>query len=285
MTEDKILEQIEEIFEENYELMQVTAGSYLADDIKRLALLQVIYYYRRMKQIAEKVTHAEVKLTLPDQKTPNGKTFTIEGVVDIVKENNDTWMYDIKTHDSIYIQANKELYEKQLNIYAYIWQNLRKERLDHTAIISTAFPPSLKRAIQSQNDQAIEFELNRWDPLMEMLHQEERVEITINDFAEVVDCIENREFSPPSIAKLKDRFEGTNTTFGTHICRNCDSRFSCEAFRGFIRETGQALKSNFEKYFDQLLPDTEQEDWINSHLSNDSFWDQTFIQLFEENEE
>ena len=66
-------------------------------------------------------------------------------MVDIVKEDDDTWMYDIKTHDAEYINANKEFYENQLNIYAHIWQNLRKEKLNHTAVISTHIPNKTER--------------------------------------------------------------------------------------------------------------------------------------------
>ena len=282
MTDKEIFEHIEEIFQENYEVMQITAGSFLSDSIKRTALLQIIYYYKRLKKIADKVTHTEVKLTLPDQKTKDGRAFTIEGVVDIIKEDEDTWMYDIKTHDAEYIKGNKDFYEKQLNIYAYIWQKLRKEYLGHTAVISTALPINLRQAIQFQDENRIDVELEKWEPVIDMPYAEDRVDSTIEDFAKVVDCIENKEFVPPSSEKLKMKFEGTNTTFGTFVCRNCDSRFSCSAFRNFIQESGQKLKGSFEKFFEDIAPDFDQEDWVNTHLGNESFWEGTFQQLFEE---
>lgn len=282
MKEEEINTLIEQMFEENYQIEQVTSGSLLADDIKQLALLQVKLYYKRLKEIAEKVTHTEVKLTLPDQKTDSGRNFTIEGVVDIVKEDDDTWMYDIKTHDSEYINANKEFYSNQLNVYAHIWRNLRKQELNHTAVISTSLPSRLKDALQSGDESFLEHEMNKWDPVIELPYDTEKVGATISDFAGVVDCIEEKRFTPPSVEKLKVKFEGTKASFGTFVCRNCDARFSCKAFRDYILGSGQSLKGNFQKYFNEFVPDTEQEEWVNTHLGKQEFWGQTFLQLFEE---
>src|SRR5688500_987694 len=135
MKEHEIIERIRELFEDNYEVMRLEGGHAITEDIKRLALNQVLFYYEKMKDVATKVTQTEVKLTLPDQKTPKGRNFTIEGIVDIVRDDEETWMYDIKTHDPEYVMANKELYQKQLNVYAYVWQGLRGEALDQTAVI------------------------------------------------------------------------------------------------------------------------------------------------------
>lgn len=281
MKEEEINILIEEMFEENYQIEQVTSGSLLADDIKQLALLQVKLYYKRLKEIAEKVTQTEVKLTLPDQKTRSERNFTIEGVVDIVKEDDDTWMYDIKTHDSEYINANKEFYSNQLNVYAHIWQNLRKQELHHTAVISTSLPAILKEALQTEDKGFLEHELNKWEPVIELPYDIAKVDATIKDFAYVVDCIEEKKFIPPPVEKLRTRFEGTKTTFGTFVCRNCDARFSCKAFRDFVLGSGQSLKGNFQKYFNEFIPDTIQEEWVNTHLGKQQFWEQAFLQLFE----
>jgi hypothetical protein len=281
MKEEEINNLIEEMFEENYQIEQVTSGSFLTDDIKRLALLEVKMYYKRLKEIAEKVTHTEVKLTLPDQKTESGRTFTIEGVVDIVKEDDDTWMYDIKTHDAVYINANKEFYENQLNVYAYIWQNLRKEKLHHTAVISTHIPNKLKEALHGTDESLKKHELEKWNPLIELPFKPEKVEETIKDFAGVVDSIEEKQFIPPGVEKLRTKFQGTSSTFGTFVCRNCDVRFSCRSFREFILGSGQTLKGNFQRYFDHFIVETEQEEWVNTHLDNQVFWSNTFYQLFD----
>jgi restriction endonuclease len=118
-------------------------------------------------------------------------------------------MYDIKTHDLEYILSNKELYEKQLNIYSYIWQEIRKNRLDNTAIISTAIPKALRRAIKTGNDCLIQQILQAWNPLVEMPVKEKNVQDTIEHFGEVVDNIEDNKFSPASVKRLSEKIEYT----------------------------------------------------------------------------
>jgi len=88
---------------------------------------------------------AMVKLSAYDFSIYGG----IEGVVDIVREEGRTTMYDIKTHDLDTIHGNLELYEQQLNVYAHIWRHLRGQELDETAIISTSFPSAVKEALNS----------------------------------------------------------------------------------------------------------------------------------------
>ncbi len=56
-------------------------------------------YWKKLRHIAEKVTDTEVRLNLPNQTTPKGRGFCVEGVVDIVREDEKVTMYDIKTHD------------------------------------------------------------------------------------------------------------------------------------------------------------------------------------------
>ena len=107
---DPIEEKIRELFEQNYQLLRLDGGHALTEDVKDLALNQVILYWRKLKDVAKKVTDAEVRLSLPNQTTPKGKAFSIDGVVDIVREGNVTQMYDIKTHDLDYVHQNKELY-------------------------------------------------------------------------------------------------------------------------------------------------------------------------------
>src|SRR6267142_4674666 len=131
MTPEEIENKIKNIFEQNYETLRLEGGHALAADVLQAAMNQVLYNYRKLRIIAENVSETEVKLTLPEQITPEGRKFTIEGVVDIVEEGNDVWMYDIKTHDPDYIKGNTQLYKSQLNIYSYIYQMLRGNKLDH----------------------------------------------------------------------------------------------------------------------------------------------------------
>jgi hypothetical protein len=266
MTQEEIEEQIKEKFELNYELLRLEGGHALTNDVKEAALTQVLYYYRRMHNVADKVTETEVKLTLPDQTTPAGRRFTIEGVVDIVSEQGEVWMYDIKTHDPDYIRANTDYYEKQLNVYAYIWESLRGNKLDHTAIISTSFTPAMRSAIASEDEERIARELPRWDPLIPVTFNEARVNETIQDFAKVVDNIESRSFQPQPVKNLTEKMEGTNISFAHRICRNCDGRYSCESYREYALQTGIRTAQNLKKYFEDYRDDSEQESFITANL-------------------
>ena len=104
---DDLEEKIRDYFEENYQLLRLEGGHALTADAKELALNQVLMYWKKLQDIAKKVTDAEVRLSLPNQKTPKGRTFSIEGIVDIVREEEMTGMYDVKTHDLEYIEENK----------------------------------------------------------------------------------------------------------------------------------------------------------------------------------
>lgn len=266
MHDHEIIEKIREFFEENYELMSLEGGHAITEDIKQLALTQVLYYYTKMKEVATRVTDTEVKLTLPNQKTPEGRSFTIEGIVDIVRNDDETWMYDVKTHDLDYIIANKELYGKQLNVYAYIWQQLRGQQLNKTAIISTSFPDSLKHAHLINDQFRIQYELSKWNPLVELDFDQRRIEEVVADFANTVDCIEAKKFKPAPVEQLNEKMEGTNALFATRVCRNCDARFSCASYREYAVGKGKGERGNFRRYFDDFGTETDMEEWTNANL-------------------
>ncbi|GGB24906.1 PD-(D/E)XK nuclease family protein [Puia dinghuensis] len=269
MTPEEIENRIKSIFEQNYEMLKLEGGHALTADSLQAALNQVLYYYRKLRPIAESVSETEVKLTLPEQFTPEGRKFTIEGVVDIVEEGDDVWMYDIKTHDPDYIRANTQLYESQLNVYSYIYQNLRGNKLDHTAIISTALPSILRTAIASGDENVIATELSKWDPLIEIPFDQNNVQATINDFALVVDKIETNCFEPPPAEVLSTKIEGTNVLFATRVCRNCDARFSCEAFREYSLKVGTRTQTSFKKYFEDFGNNAEQEQMLIANMDVD----------------
>jgi hypothetical protein len=270
MQEEEILERIGELFEDNYEVMRLEGGHAITEDIKRLALNQILFYYQKMKDVASRVTQTEVKLTLPDQKTPKGRNFTIEGIVDIVRDDEETWMYDIKTHDPEYVIANKQLYQKQLNVYAYIWQGLRGEPLDQTAVISTAYPQALKHAMLINDLFRVQLEMAKWKPLIEIPFTQDKVEETIGDFAAIVDQIEDKNFKPVAVEILNSTMEGTTALFGTRVCRNCDARFSCSSYREYALSKGRGERGSFKKYFEDYGSDTDQEEWVNANLQNTS---------------
>ena len=259
--------ELKDMFEDNYTMLRLEGGHALTADTKEAAWKQVLYYYRKLRKVAESVSETEVKLTLPEQFTKLKRRFTIEGVVDIVTEQEEVWMYDIKTHDADYIRSNKKFYENQLNVYAYIWEELRKEKLDQTAIISTALPRSLRTALETDNPVYINKETEKWEPVIPIDYDHSKVQETINDFARVVDNIENHTFEPKPVEGLYSKLEGSNTTFATRNCSNCDGRFSCSSYREYAIQSGAKTSADFKKYYEEYRDEADQEAFINANLS------------------
>lgn len=188
---------IRENFSANFDRIKEETGTGLAPDIKARALEQVIFYWRKLRKIATNVSETEVRLNLPQQNSPAGREYGIEGVVDIVQDDGQTTMYDIKTHDSEYVHTHREDYSQQLNIYAHIWQVLRKQPLNQTSIISTSIPERLKEALAAEDKARIERELERWEPIAWIPFEPQAVNASVSEFGIVVDDIEDGLFAPP----------------------------------------------------------------------------------------
>ena len=269
MTQSEIEQELKEKFEENYTMLRLEGGHALTADVKEAAWKQVLYYYRKLHSVAERVSETEVKLTLPEQLTEKKRRFTIEGVVDIVAEQDQVWMYDIKTHDPEYVRANRGYYEKQLNVYAHIWERLRGEKLDQTAVISTAFPRAMKAALDSENKLYIDSEFEKWEPVIPVDFDHNKVAETVADFARVVDNIENHSFEAPPLDYLTRKIEGTNVTFANRTCRNCDGRYSCSAYHKYALQSGAKTSADFKKYYEQYRDDTDQEAFITANIDTE----------------
>lgn len=262
LSTEQIENYMRETFEQNYERLLAEGGHALTADTKESAWQQVLGYWRKLREIAESVTDTEVKLTLPEQITPKGRKYTIEGIVDIVRENEKVVMYDIKTHDADYVKKNIELYEKQLSVYAHIWQTLRGQSLDQTAIIATAFPPKTQDAFKLMDEAIIERELSKWEPLVDIPLDQKHVVETIKDFGEFVDSVEEKRFAPPTVDKLKERVGQTNELFASRVCRNCDARFSCTSYRNYITSTTNRNEIDFKRYLTDFGSDIEKSERI-----------------------
>ena len=268
MTDAEIEQEIRQLFEENYELMRLDGGHALSADVKAQALLQVLFYWKKMRDVAENVTDTEVKLNLPEKITPQGRKYGIEGVVDIIREDGRTVMYDIKTHDADYVRANTSEYEKQLNVYAHIWQGLRQQDLNQTAIIATSLSAGLREASKGNDVKRIEKELNNWQPLIDIPFNQDSVEQTITEFGEVVDAIESRSFQPPPVERLKALLPGKKTTFAVQVCRNCDARFSCSAYRNYVDSSQSKADTILRRFLNDYGEDSDREDWVYTNLDN-----------------
>lgn len=247
VSEIDIEQFLRETFEDNYRTLRLEGGHGLTPDIKDYAYQQVLRYWQKLKQVAENVTDTEVPLVLPNQQTPKKRHYNIEGVVDILREEGRTVMYDIKTHDGDYVRDNRDLYEKQLNVYAHIWQELRRQPLDETAVIATSFPERLEKAIKSGNQDEIVEAMEEWDPLIPIPFDKEHVKDTIADFGKAVDAIEDKTFGPAPVEVLKRKDGGS--LFATRVCRNCDARFSCSSYRTYAATSRARKEARFTELF------------------------------------
>jgi hypothetical protein len=258
---------IREAFAENFEILRFEGGHSLNPAVKEAALQQVLLYWRKLGDIAQKVSETEVKLNLPAQTTPQGRKFGIEGVVDIVREDDRIIMYDIKSHDVDYVRANTTFYEQQLNVYAYIWEKLRNLPLDQTAIIATDFPEAVNEALTGGEEHKLAAALQAWDPVVELDFNHEQVEATIADFGRVVDAIVDGQFDPPPAKKLTTRLKGAKTLYATRICRNCDVRFFCDSYREYALKSDQAkISENFQRYYQDFGDELDRERWRTLNL-------------------
>jgi hypothetical protein len=271
MTDKEIEDELLTMFDINYENLKLQGGHSMTSEVREAAWNQVLFYFRKLrKEIAEKVTKTEVKLTLPELETPAGRRFTIEGIVDIVTENDETWMYDIKTHEAGYITKNKRVYEQQLNVYAYIWEHLRGNKLDHTAVISTVLPSGLRNALNNIpiNPEKVKAEIYKWNPVIPLAFNQEKIEDTIRDFGAAVDNIEAREFKPAPPEKL-DASDDGKVKFVTRYCINCDGRFSCSSYRKYVSKITDRKQADFRRYYSAYDDETAQTDYILSNLNMD----------------
>ncbi|MEK4086089.1 PD-(D/E)XK nuclease family protein [Psychrobacillus sp. FSL K6-1415] len=271
MNNEQMLNFIEEAFEENYELLRLEGGHSLSPHVKKLALEQVKHYWKKLRNLAENVSDTEVRLTLPQQKTPSGKSYTIQGVVDVVKEDDKVIMYDIKTHDVDLVRCNIKDYEGQLNVYAHIWQTVRGQQLDGTSIIAIGETNDLKRAKHraslNNSEQILEDAISEWNPEVPIVIERERVDSYLESFGEVVDRIEAFEFSPPSVEKLNSKVQD-NKTFAVHVCRNCDVRFSCEPFKEYAFSS-RRTQTDFITFYDDYGSEHEKVEIIESNLEEE----------------
>jgi PD-(D/E)XK nuclease superfamily protein len=265
-TDAQIEEFIRDALEKNFEQLRLESGHSISADLKRTALNQALFYWRKLKDVATRITETEVRLNLPGQVTPQNRKFGIEGVVDIVREGDKVVMYDIKTHNAAHVKEHTDEYEGQLNIYAHIWQNLRGQPLDEVAIIATAYPDGMKDALAMQDEEQMLREFEEWDPIVGIEVNPDHVENIIRDFGRAVDCIENGEFAPAPLEVLKSQFGKKNALFGTSVCRNCDARFSCDSYRRYATGSRAPKEAAFKKYLDDYGTELDQQDWLSSEL-------------------
>lgn len=257
---------IQEAFDQNYETLRIATARTLSPAGREAARRQVLMYWRKLRHIAERITDTEVRLTLPNQKSPAKRKYSIHGVVDIVRDDDRVVMYDIKTHDAKFVSDNPGDYTDQLNVYAHIWTQLRGQPLDEVGIIGTRLPPEIHRALEEQDEQRLQIALQDWNPVVIIPFDPIQVEETIEEFGEVVDDIEDHRFRPPSVRDLRKPVYGSET-FAIYVCRQCDARFSCDTYRRYMRQDQSGHdEKRYWTYFEDFGLDEEQEMWRAANL-------------------
>lgn len=261
---------IRHAFDANFERLREESGRSVTPDVRAAALEQVLLYWKRLRGLAEGVTETEVRLVLPDQRSPADRRYTLEGIVDIVREENATVMYDVKTYlDADAARDDVEPHFRQLNVYAHIWQTLRSHPLDRVAVIATRPTRSLRHALSTADPTRVESALQSWDPVIEVEVRQGVVEDVMDDFGKVVDAIEERHFAPPPVEILRSPSRpGGRIPFGTDVCLNCDARFSCTSYRQFVLRTHQAERPEtvLGEFASDFGSDPQKDEWLDANL-------------------
>lgn len=267
---DELETFILEAFEANFERLREETGRAVTPDVKAAALEQVLLYWHRLRDLAETVTETEVRLTLPEQRSPAGRRYTLEGIVDIVRDDESATMYDLKTYlDAEAAREHVEPHYRQLNLYAHIWQTLRSQPLARVAVIATRPPRSLKHAISTGDAKRIEAAMAAWQPVLDIEVRQEIVADVVADFGRVVDAIEEHEFKPPAVEVLRGPSRpGGRVPFGTDVCLNCDVRFSCTSYRQFVLRSQQGSRPDLAlaSSMADFGADSQRDEWIEANL-------------------
>lgn len=279
MTSPEIEAFITEVFDQNFELLRQEYGSSLTPEAREAALNQVMLYWLRLPDVAERITDTEVPIQLPNQCSPEGRNFGIDGVVDIVREDDKTIMYDIKTHEEDFVREHLDLYAMQLNLYAYVWEQLRGQPLDEVAIIATAYPDNIRdamppgvpiRELDTEARAHLATAIANWNPLIELEYNAADIDDTIRMFGETVDLIENRQFAPPSVPQLNEIWQMSGQRYAVRVCRICDARYSCSSYRTYAQERAPRewkLREFNRYYYEEVDDQPAPEGWVAANLN------------------
>lgn len=238
--DEKVLEEkLHDFFEANFQYLKETNGHAIDERMKERAFNQVLCYWKKNRELIENATRSEVKLSLPEQQTPYSKySYTLEGSIDVVRKNDKNCLYEITTRSLAQIRGDITPFREQLNVYAHIWKELDDSNtIDSLGVISTSVPEKVQEAVDFGNKEKIEKAFGEWNPVVELQYDEDEIAEMIENFGEVVEKIQNCEFEAPSPERLLSIIPGTRESYGSHICSNCDIRFSCESYKRYKHKT------------------------------------------------
>ena len=275
MNNQEIIEFIRARMDKNIQALLSESGQRINPSVKIAAERQALAYWITMQSVAEKVTETEVKLALPECISPAGRRFTIEGVVDIIRDDAGLEIFDIKSMPASYVLNNKPKFQEQLNVYAHILSNLKGVKVKRAAIIATGPEEGLRKELRNQQIPAAELQslLSRLNPLVEMELCEESIADTITRFGKVIDSIESGDYKPRPAAELNRSNDANSTSakFGVDVCRNCDVRFSCDSYRAFRKmpNSTKRIRSK-EKAIWQFFLDCGDADELRDELDSNT---------------
>lgn len=240
-------EEVKELFEANLDQLKRSAGHTLSKEVEEQALMQVLLYNKKLHELASQVTETEVELVLPDQKTPAGKEYTLMGIIDVVIDEDGARLYDFKTMDIDAIEAKMDVFKHQINVYTYIWDELKKNDIDivEAAIIATNPPEVLKEISYDTIDfECYQEAINKWDPkIIITLEDQPTQDETLAFIGDIIDQIEENQFDPQPLERLLHRFTPkSRESFATRVCTNCDIRHSCPSFQAYLALPKQERK-------------------------------------------
>jgi len=198
-----------------------------------------------------------------------------QSVVYFVREGDRIRMYDIKTHYCEEVRRSCESYAAQLNVYAYVWRELRGSNVHEMGIIAIQLPERLRDALRKGDHECVAAEPDGWDPVVPIPSDPASLDEVFRAIAETVDKIEDGVFAPPPPAilagtkALDENIGGRRTAFATLHCRNCDGRFSCDSYREYARTTSK-LGKQFDvlSYVAEAKDDGELDAWIDENLGD-----------------
>ena len=61
---------------------------------------------------------------------------------------------------------------------------------------------------------------------------------------------------------------GKKITFAVQVCRNCDARFSCSAYRRYVKSSSSQSNSLLSRFLNDYGSDAERDDFLYANLEN-----------------
>ena len=184
-------ENVREWLDTNYSTLSKSEHSYLGQGQIESAYKQILRYVDRNKEDWSRIQDAEVEVSLVKPE------YILLGKIDLIKGEGDTVeIVDFKSEHKPDIEKDKESierYKKQLEVYAHLVEQKNDVKVSKMHLYYTGEEDGL--------------------PTITFEKSSERIESTIKEFDEVVDKIQNKDFS----GRAKDK----------KLCQNCDLRHYC----------------------------------------------------------